>query len=176
MELGSIIFGLISLACFIVPVLYYQGKKRKKRNQFIQHFLELAALQQLNISANDSWNDCYAIGIDTQKQQLFYLKRQGDKETISHLDLAKVERCSLLSGKRVVRDNVIVDRLALGFSFRSSNQPEMALEFYSREESSSLNDELLLAEKWKVLIESSLLPEVPKSREQEITHSPKRAA
>ena len=176
MELGSVIFGLVALACFILPVLYYQGMKKKERNKFIQHFLQLATQQHLSISTNDSWNDRYAIGIDTQKQQLFYLKRQGDKDTTSTLDLAKVERCSLINDKRIVMESVIVDRLALAFNFRNPGQPEMILEFYLREESSPLNDEFLLAEKWKALIQSVLLPKAQLNREMGTTKLSGRAA
>lgn len=156
MSVGSIIFGLVALACFIVPVLYFQGKKKQESKKFIQQFLQLAEQQQLSISTHNSWNNRYAIGMDTQKQQLFYLKKQDNKDVISKIDLAEVEKCSLIKTQRNVGDSIVVDRLALGFSFRSSKQAEKALEFYSREVSMSINDELQLAEKWKGLINSAL--------------------
>lgn len=176
MESGSFIFGLIALACFIVPVLYYQAMKRKEKEKFIRYFLQLAGKQQLSLSAYDSWNDRYAIGIDEQRKQLFYLKKQEDKEFVLTIDLAKTDSCSLINAKRNIRESVVLDRIALSLSSLVPEQAEKELEFYLREESAAINDELKLAEKWKAHILKALPVKAQLSRDLATTIVPKKAA
>lgn len=76
MELGEVIFALIALACFIVPVIYLQRKNKQEKKKFLKEFLHLAEQEQLMISAHDFWNHNYAIGLDTNSDKLFYLKRK----------------------------------------------------------------------------------------------------
>ena len=156
MEIGSIIMGLITLAFFIVPVIYLQKVKEKERKVFLKDFLVLAGQQQIAVAQYDFWNHCYAIGMDPVKNQLFYLKKREGKEQKVLIDLKEVEKCSFINLSRVVNENKIIDRLGLSFTFRNSKIPEKALEFYNNEESMSLDDEFQLLEKWKTLVDSHL--------------------
>ena len=155
MDLGSVIFGIISLACFIVPIIYLQGKKNKEKKEFLKYFMKLAEQQQLIITEHDFWNHSYAIGIDTQKNKLFYLKKQEGKDQQVLIDLREVERCTIHNSNRTVNNNKIIDSIDLCFTFRNK-KPQKTLSFYNREESLSVNEEHQFSEKWNTLINSRL--------------------
>ena len=157
MEPISVIIGIITLACFIVPVLYYQGVQKRKRKEFLKNFIGVAQQEQVMVTEYDFWNHGYAIGIDRVKNQLFYLKKKEGKEQKILIDLNVVDRCSLVNQNRLVGDNRTIDRLSLVFSYRNAKHPEKELEFYNKEESMSLNDELQLLEKWKSLVNTKLV-------------------
>lgn len=156
MDLGSAIFGIFALACFIVPVIYLQRAKKKERTKFLKGFTDLAEQQQLSISEHDFWNHCFAIGIDTSKNKLFYLKKQKETEQKFLIDLSEVEYCRVNNINRSVNQDKIIERLELVFTFRNSKLPQKALEFYNKDETMALHDELQLIEKWKTNINSRL--------------------
>jgi hypothetical protein len=157
MDLGSAIFGLMALACFIVPVIYLQRRSSQERKKFLKEFIQAAEQQQLSISVHDFWNHGYAIGIDTNKHKLFYLVSKEGINQKQIIDLCEAEKCSLINMNRMVNDSKVIDRLALKFSFRNSKLPEKALEFYNKEETMAVNEEFQLAEKWVAIINAHLI-------------------
>lgn len=171
MELGEAIFGLAALACFIVPVIYLQRRNMLEKKKFLKEFLQLAGQQQLTISANDFWNHSYAVGIDTNKDKLFFLKKQEGVDYKVLIDLTEVENCSLLNINRTINDSLVIDRLALGFTFRNPKLAEKTLEFYNKEETMAVNDEYQLVEKWTTLINAHLQAIKTKSRDLKPTGS-----
>lgn len=156
MEVGEVIFGLLALACFIVPVVYIQRRGRQEKKKFLKEFLQLAQQQELNLTTHDFWNHSYAIGLDPLKNKLFYLKKREGEEQQVVIDLAEIEKCRFINANRTVNGSRVIDRLALGFGFLNSGLPEKNLEFYTKEESMAVHDELALAEKWQELINSHL--------------------
>jgi hypothetical protein len=156
MDLGSAIFGIFSLACFIVPVIYLQNVKKKEKKKFLQNFLQLAGQQQLTISQYDCWSHYYGIGIDSSKNKLFYLKKDKETEQKIIIDLSEVEKCFLINKNRNIQGSKVIDQLGLGFSFLHSRLPEKTLVFYNKEESMTVNDELQLSEKWKAIVNANL--------------------
>ncbi len=161
MDLGSAIFGIFTLACFIVPVIYLQSKKSKEKKEVLKIFKALAQQQGLIISAHDFWNHCYAIGLDSEQNKLFYFKNQDGREQNVVIDLTEVEKCSVVNVNRMVNDNKIIDRLGLSFAFRNPKLPEKILEFYTKEEGMPVNDEFQLSEKWKAIVDARLQAHPP---------------
>lgn len=156
MELGSVIFGLLAVACFVVPVIYLQRVKKIEREKVLKEFLLLAEQEQLRISTFDFWNHAFAIGIDTHKNKLFFFKKEEGKAKKMLIDLSEVEKCSLINISRLVNDSRVVDYLGIAFAFKNAKFPEKNLYFYNKEESLSVNDELQLSGKWKDIITAHL--------------------
>lgn len=156
MDLGSATFGLVTLACFIVPVIYLQHLRTKERKKFLKDFMHLAEQQQLFISEHDFWNHSQAIGMGTSKNKLFYLKKQEDQEQKILIDLYEVEACRLNNINRNVNQNKVIDRLELVFTFRNPRIPQRTLVFYNKEETISLHEELEIVERWKTIINARL--------------------
>lgn len=156
MDLSSIIIGLCAIAFFVVPIVYVQSAQKKKRKAFLKSFLSLAEQQQLNITQHEVWNQYYAIGLDASTNKLLYLKKRNGEEQKVLIDLAEVEECSVVNSKRTMQDNIIIDRLALAFRFRNPKRAAQTIEFYDKEVSMALNEELRLSEKWKNIINAGL--------------------
>ncbi|WP_152425248.1 hypothetical protein [Nafulsella turpanensis] len=156
MDLGSIIFGLFTLACFVVPVFYLQKLKKKEKKKFLKNFLDVAAQNGLVISQSDYWRHSYAIGIDSKANRLFYLKKRQGVEQKTVINLSEVVNCRLMNMSRKVNDSLVVDHVGLNLTFRNASMPEQTLEFYNKEESMGIDDELQLCEKWKAITDSLL--------------------
>ena len=172
MELGSLIFGLFTLACFIVPVIYLQNVKKQEKKKFLQDFNLLAKQQGLEISQADFWNHSYAIGIDSQKQKLFYLKKNNEQEQKILVDLAELVSCQIINKSRYEQDTMMVDHVLLSLTYQNPGVAEKTLEFYDKNESMTIDDELQLSEKWNTIINSQLKlrPLNPTSIESEKTY------
>lgn len=156
MDIVTVITGIASLAFMIVPVIYIQYVKKKERREFLGTFMNAAAKEQLVISQHEFWSHYYAIGLDITATKLFYLNKREDKEQKILLDLTEVASCSILNTNKTVDQSRIIERLELKFTFKNSRTPEKTITFFNKEESISLNDEVLLIEKWKTLINSKL--------------------
>lgn len=161
MDLESFIIGLISLALFIVPIMLIQRKQRQQKKKFLENFMNLAEQKQLKITEYDFWNHCFAIGIDKGQNKLFYLKKQNEGEQTALINLSEVAACRVINMNREVNGDRVIDFIELRFTFRNPGIPEQALEFYNKEKSLSLNEELLIAEKWKAIANTSLQPPQP---------------
>ena len=158
MDLISVIIGIISLAFFIVPVVYLQMVKKNEKKKFLDNFLLLAQQQQLNISEHDFWNHSYAIGLDDTNKKLFFLKTAGGTEQKISINIKEIEKCVLVNKSRIVDKSKVIDRLELVVTLRNVRQSEKTLEFYDREESMSVNEEVQLIEKWNKLINDRIEP------------------
>ena len=157
MDLLTAIIGFGALAVCILPLVYFQMAEKKKRNKFLYDFLVSAAEQKLVVTQHEVWGNYSGLGLDTHANKLFFLKRWADKEEKMIIDLSEVEKCRLVNVNRTVNDNKIIDRIELAFTFRNPGKPEKTLQFYNKEESMSLNDELLLVEKWVGICNTRLL-------------------
>lgn len=156
MELGSVIIGLVSLACFILPIIYLQNAKKKEKKKFLKEYMLLAEQQQLTISQCDFWNHGYAIGIDPLKNKLFYLKKLEGKEQKITIDLSEIASCRIININKTEKDYKIVERIQLAFTFRNLRKAEMTLDFFDKEESMTIHDEHQLSEKWNTFINEHL--------------------
>lgn len=156
MDITSAIIGLISLALFIVPILYIQGKQKKGTKKLLDDYARLAEKHRLTISKSDSWNNCFVIGLDKAQSKLLYLKKQKEKEHVVLINLPDVETCTVTNLHRDVNNNRVIDFIGLRFKLRGPKQAEQALEFYNKDESMYLSDELLLCEKWSAIVNANL--------------------
>lgn len=155
-DLTTTLIGLGLVALCILPIVYFYYVQKKERKKFLESFLSLTGQQQVNTSQYDVWGHYCALAIDTSANKLFYFKKQGDKEEKALINLAEVERCSVINTKRALNEDQVIDRLELALTFISSRQSEKVLSFYSKDEGPSLNGELQLVEKWKMIISAHL--------------------
>ncbi|GHA78644.1 hypothetical protein [Pontibacter akesuensis] len=155
MDLNSIVIGVVILALLAVAAMYFAFNERRKSNGRLRQFTDLGAQHGLEISLCDFWHPGHAIGIDTSKKRLLYVKASAEKEEVITVDLSDVRNCSLLHEYRDQNGTRVIDLIGLHFTFRSSKALQTLL-FYSREEDLHLREELQLAEKWKGIVCSSL--------------------
>ena len=155
MDLETIIIGLASLALCIVPIFYFQSKQKAKKEKLLQEFMKLAQQHQLMVTQYDFWDPSYAIGIDTAKKILLYTRKGAEKDDVMLIDLSDVQQCKV---NNLYRDSVggrTIDLIELAFICTNSKALKN-LEFYNREINLNLNNELLLTEKWKNIVNVNL--------------------
>ncbi|WP_128396949.1 hypothetical protein [Botryobacter ruber] len=157
MDLVTITIGLTLLALCIVPFLYLQRRLQANKKKLIQEFNSLAQQRQLNISQYDFWEPGYAIGIDTDKKKVLYTRKKDGKEQLLVLNLSDLKQCRVNNLYRDSESGRTIDLVELSLVFANAKIPEKVFEFYNREVNLNFNDELLLAEKWKNIINSNLV-------------------
>lgn len=158
MDLQTTIIGLMSLALGLVPVLYLQGKSKKERKALFTSFTALTKGHDLTITMFDTWGPNYVIGLDQEKCKLFYCKMDDSEAKGEVIDLLNVRQCAVQSDSRDINGNKVFDRIELIITHLSSTKPSTtSLMFYLKEESLNLSDELVLAEKWKGIVNSIVL-------------------
>ncbi|GJM31826.1 MAG: hypothetical protein DHS20C18_08270 [Saprospiraceae bacterium] len=131
--------------------------KEKKR---LNEFLQLAKNHHLTIAESDLWNNDYCIGLDATAKQLFFLKKQDDKEETCIIDLAKIKKCQAKNITKSVKTkggtHTVTDRLELVFTPKDLKAHDQAIAFYNREESLGITSELPLLTKWEKRINDLL--------------------
>ncbi|PRX98424.1 hypothetical protein CLV24_1642, partial [Pontibacter ummariensis] len=132
--------------------LLIQKMQKQQKKKLQQHFLDLAQQQQLKISQYDFWNHNFAIGFDRAQNKLFYFRRQSEVEQTASISLSEVTACRVANINRDVNGSKVFDLIELRFKFQNPKLPEQALLFYSKEETITLNEELILAEKWNTIV------------------------
>lgn len=156
MDTLTTIIGLVITALCILPIVYMHWAQKKDKQKFLTEFLHEASLQQMVVSQHDVWGNYYGIGLDTKSNKLFYYKKKGDQVQKIVASLTEVERCSVLNVKKALNEDQVIDRLDLVFTNCNPRAAEKRMEFFSRDESMSLNGELQLIEKWRLLVNAQL--------------------
>lgn len=157
-DLPTLSIGLGLVALTILPMLYFYLAQKKRRAAFLNSFLFRAQQQQVQVTQHDVWGNYAAIGLDSQANKIYYLKKKDTQEQQAVINLAEVEKCSVTHLKRVQNEDQVIDKLELCFTFRTAKSSDITLEFYSKDEAMTLNGELQLVEKWKGLITARLSP------------------
>lgn len=160
MDTSSIIIGLVILAVFIGPiVLLHLARRKRERRQMVQ-FEQYVQSKGLQLTDRELWNH-YGIGIDAPQQQLFYTKQHLDENREHLIGLADIASCETTremtlptTGKS--EDDKVLDRLQLLIRFKDARKEPVHLEFYNRDESTGLSNELELTEKWRKRIHAHI--------------------
>jgi hypothetical protein len=115
---------------------------------------------KLTFSQKELWNNCYAIGIDTDSKKLLYFNKNEERETGTLIDLSAVDKCRLATTDRHIKSlnsiNNKTNRLELVFTFTDSSILEKVLEFYKNAEFMPNTDDFAHAENWLSIINSYL--------------------
>jgi hypothetical protein len=154
MNSETIIIGLLSVALFVVPIMYIQHKQKQKAGKALQEFLVMAGQLQVKPTQHELWNDRYAISLDEEQKKLFYLKKDDVKEQKHIVNLADTKRCAVVSVSRDVNGSKIIDQIGLSLTSRTGK--DLYLGFYNKEESLNMSGELLIAQKWSGLINAAI--------------------
>lgn len=151
MNSQEILISLVIVCLVTIPFIIVKMRSKRKANQILSSLSDIDG-QQLTISQYDQWNHRFAIGIDTSRKKVAYLKQQetGDKKVL--IDLEQVEKCTLSSLFHDANNNRIFEHIAVELTLKGAKSPALMLEFYSSKESFTLDMELMLAQKWVEII------------------------
>lgn len=158
MNAFSLIFGLVILGLFIIPVVYFQRSQNKTMRELSKSFKRIAVSNGINVSKSDFWDNIYGIGLDDKNNKLLYLKHNNSNDVVAVLDVNDVDKCSIEKltehHSSKLKHEAVVNHVDLVITHRNGNQSKDLLEFYDESVSPRLNTELELAEKWRKLISS----------------------
>jgi predicted transcriptional regulator len=154
MSLSFLLFGAVC-----TPFIYHSIKDTKKRKVLMLKLSELASLKNGMPTHSEIWRNQYAIGLDSEKKVLVYL-RSSDQPLTSTIDLQQVKSAKIQKITREVKSDsskrTIVDYVGIELSYLQERSNPTVLEFFDAELFTDLNGESVLAEKWVDLISNSL--------------------
>lgn len=157
MDLGSTIVGLIIIALGVLPFIILSRGEKKKEKQLLQSISKIAATQNCTISQHDFCSN-FVIGLDEAKKHVFLYKESNQEKEEIFVDLAQVKACKLIKEDRRINNKnesySIIDKLYL--SFKTFENKEIRMEFYSSDVNLQLSGELQMIEKWQQIIKSKL--------------------
>jgi len=159
MNFSLILIGVIFLAAFILPVVYIHRVQKNKGKNFLKHYMTLAEKNQVKIVENDMWDSSNCIGIDTVSKKILVLKKNDEGEESILIDLKEVDKCFASPTYRSFKgnkNNKILERLDLVFTYKNSSKPENQINFFINSGNSTLSDQQVLAEKWCGIVNKHL--------------------
>jgi hypothetical protein len=151
--------SILLLLGFIMPIYLYKVKQSKKTS--LQKSIFQQSERDLGIECleKEFWRDYYALGLDSDKKKLLYIKFDPEPE-IQVVDLkncthvAQYQQTEKINNGKINRE--IINNIGLKLTCQKSNQPEIHLEFYNGDLFSDNRGEGPLALKWKDLIAQKL--------------------
>jgi predicted phage-related endonuclease len=84
---------------------------------------------------------------------LFFTRKTDGAATCDTIDLSKMQKCNLV---RTENTNKAIHQLELQLEFFDKNKPNVSLEFYNKERSMSLVNEIEISVKWHKIINQTL--------------------
>jgi hypothetical protein len=124
----------------------------KKRKKALQHLSDTAKNKNCTIEKNEFWN-LAAIGIDQSNKMLFFSRKKDGAAIYKTIDLTQIQKCNLV---RTESTNRAIDKLELQLEFFDKNKPNVSLEFYDKDQSMSLVNEIEISVKWHKIINQTL--------------------
>lgn len=154
-DIGSTIFGAISIMLCVLPFVIMNRKRKKKEKIIFQSLSEFAFQKNCQIDQYEVFGQL-AIGIDENRDFLFFYKQTNDHEEEHTLNLGDIQRCKVINTTRRVRkkegNHYIIERLELSFIPLARNEVDIKWEFFNSDVSIRVSGELQLIEKWSKLI------------------------
>jgi hypothetical protein len=155
MEPGIIIIGLLTIGVCTLPFILSFINIHRNRNQLLSSLNQLARQYHGKIHLFEICGN-FIIGIDEEKNYLFFQQKADGEVKSQFIDLSKIVNCMLCNNSRPGPQGKIVERLALHLAPRHKGKQFLEIEFYNCQHSYKLNGELQLIEKWHKLINARL--------------------
>lgn len=155
MDSGTLIVGVIILAACILPFVLMVRSRKKKEKQLLLKLTGIANNHNFKISMHELFEE-FAIGLDEKANQLFFLRKTKENETVQHINLEEVKDCKVVKTGHSDNNYNTIDKLELQFSFLEKKKQDEFLVFYNSEENTQLSGEILTIEKWVKILNDRL--------------------
>lgn len=151
MNLTIVLTGLLVLTFLLLPFFLTHFSRVKKESQLISELQQFASQHQSNITEYETGND-FAVGLDEQKNQLFFVKHNKSERDQQHVDINQYRRCKVSKQSRPLggksNNGMITETLHLDFYADNANAKNKSLRLYDERVNLHLSGELQLAERW----------------------------
>ncbi|QHI36161.1 hypothetical protein IMCC3317_15200 [Kordia antarctica] len=151
METGIVVIVTILIVICTLPFILISGST-KKREKELKKGLETSISDNNGTLTEYVINNNFALGLDSNAQQIYYYKKTPKAEYIQIVNLTYISACEVKKvAKRIgkVKSKYeLIQSIALEFTFTKNNAIE-EFEFYDYNDTTQLNGELALADTWK---------------------------
>jgi preprotein translocase subunit YajC len=158
MDTGFAVMGIILLLLCVLPFIIIRKNRKKRDKKYKETISSLAGESNNQIDLYDGWKSTI-IGLDSLNRKLFFLRKVGDKDVHIVVDLADIHGSKVLNTRWSLKgeSNGMTQKLELGLTPREKSKPIIRLEFFNADcDGLTMMDELLIAEKWSALINSTI--------------------
>lgn len=160
MEFGTIGIGLIVILLCAWPVAMLMRSRTKRKNEILKTLKTLADSHALHIAQQDVWSNT-AIGMDTQKKHLLFVRMQNDSASTTVVDLNNIALCNVNKRSSSFGEGnerySVMEQLEIVLQPMDKSKGLMVLLCYdANEDSASLTGQLQLVDKWQAIIQQQL--------------------
>lgn len=150
-DLASLIIGILSLATFCAPILWYQISEKKKVTKLNKELTDYALEEKVTLTNKEVWGSGYALGIDQVNKKLLYFKHDENEDRKQMIDLAEVKICKVSNGTKTIRNEngnrSIISSIRLLFQYQNPEKGSTSLEIFDGENGRTLTSEITIANK-----------------------------
>ena len=146
MDSTSLTIGIILLIVCVLPFILFSVNNSKKRNKRIQNLIKKAEENDATIQEKDDWNQSI-IGIDKTNKMLFFSKKSEEFDKFISINISELLKCQI---ERTENSHKVLEKLELELTFAS--KPTVVLEFFNKEETRLILNELEIIQKWQTLL------------------------
>lgn len=160
MSLETSIMGLIVTLIVLIPIYFFERKRKRNRKMLIKSAKEKSARQGLVITDFDQWNN-YFIGLDKKSNKLFYSDNPVTYGSDVIIDLNLISKCEKVVLSKTVKakggSDTVIEKISLRLSFIPKlHVSDIMLEFFNSDKAVLPDREYEYVDKWSRMIKSAL--------------------
>ena len=155
---ATIIVAIIGVALFAVPFVLDWRRRTKNAARLIGVVREAARLQHCKIRRHAVCGGT-VLGLDTEKNMVFFFASWEDAATVQHVDLTRMRACEAVKSGRTAKgtnSDARLDRVELRFLPREKDAGETRWVLYRERLGVHVDGEAQLADEWAQLINARL--------------------
>jgi hypothetical protein len=130
----------------VLPFILFSIINNKKRKKRIENLILKAKENNATIQEKDDWNQSI-IGIDKTNKMLFFSKKSEEFDKFISINISELLKCQI---ERTENSHKVLEKLELELTFAS--KPTVVLEFFNKEETRLILNELEIIQKWQTLL------------------------
>lgn len=146
MDATSLTIGMILLIICVLPFILFSVNNNKKRKKRIENLIRKAKENNAIIQEKDDWNQS-VIGIDKTKKMLFFSNNSDEFDKFNSINISELYSCTIVKTENKQKS---IEKLELELKFIS--KPTMLLEFFNKNETRLLVNEIEIIQKWQMLL------------------------
>jgi hypothetical protein len=146
MDATSLTIGIILLIICVLPFIIFSIINSKKRKKRIQNLIQKAKENNATIHEKDDWNQSI-IGLDKTNKMLFFSKKSEEIDKFISINISELLKCRI---ERTENKLKALEKLELELTFAS--KPTVVLEFFNKDETRILLNEIEIIQKWQTLL------------------------
>lgn len=147
---ATIVVTILVVGSFALPFLLDLHNRRRKARQLLQDLKAMALHHQCTLHHHGTCGP-NALGIDEQRNMLFFIHRAKAHAADQVVDLQQVGACAAVPVEAKARPNQapgLLERVELEFAPRQKQQPPIRLLLHHKDHGNPCGDELPFARQW----------------------------